>query len=102
MDNVNDSTGFFTKLAVYCGGVLLGLGARLAIIHKEKNLTMKEVLSQSTVAFASAYLTWAILQTYAHPEMANVCAVIVGRFGDSILMMAYRAIRTAAKEFLKF
>lgn len=85
------------KLAVYIGGVLLGLAAKLAVKNKEKNLTKAEIIMHSLVAFAAAYFTWSLLDYWHMKEISTPASVIVGRFGDNILMAAWKMIQTAIK-----
>jgi len=92
----NEETTFLTKLIVYIVGVTLGVGAKLAIMHKEKSITWKDVIVNSVVAFAAAYLTWQVLYTAGYPQMANVCSVICGRFADDTLKFVWKiVIKTA-------
>ena len=88
----NEETTFLTKILIYILGVALGVGAKLAVMHKEKSITWKDVLVNSIVAFAAAYLTWQVLYTAGYPQMANVVSVICGRFADDTLKFAWKML----------
>ena len=77
---------FFIKAALYIVGIILGLVSKLAVISKEKPLTVKEFILHSSVAFACAWAVWSILAYYGRLDLANIMSVIVGRYGDYILM----------------
>ncbi len=89
---------FWTKVITYIVGVIFGVGARLAIMHKEKNITRKDILVNTSLAFATAYFVWMALHYYGRGDMANVCAVLCGRFGDDILRAGYRFISEKIKD----
>ncbi len=48
---------FFVKIGWYIFGIMLGLGAKLVVVNKDKPLTMKEFVYHSAIAFASLKLS---------------------------------------------
>lgn len=96
-ENNTETQGLALKLLVYLGGVLLGLAAKLAVKNKDKTLTKAEIIMHSLVAFAAAYFTWAVLDYFKLKDISTPASVIVGRFGDNILMAAWKMIQTAIK-----
>ena len=84
---------FLVKISLYIIGIILGLVAKLAVINKEKPLTIKDFILHSSIAFACAWLVWAILSYYGRLELANIFSVIVGRYGDHILFAIWKAIK---------
>lgn len=84
---------FLIKSALYITGIILGLVAKLAVINKEKPLTIKDFILHSSVAFACAWIVWAILSYYGKLELANIFSVIVGRYADYILFAIWKAIK---------
>lgn len=76
----------FLKFIFYAASVFLGLFAKLATINKDSQLTWKQVLYHTSVAFASAAIVAAIFYKQGQFETAIIAAVIVGRFGDSVLI----------------
>lgn len=95
----NEDTSFLVKIATYAIGIILGLGAKLAIIHKEKTLTLKEFVLHSIVAFACAWLVWSALAYYGKLDLANIFSVIVGRYSDVILMAAWKQLKKLINDF---
>lgn len=100
LDN-NEQANFWVKAGLYITGILLGLGAKLVRLNKDKPLTVKDFLFHSSIAFASAWLVWALLAHYDHLDLANIASVIVGRFGDQILLLAWKAIKNIIINFTK-
>lgn len=88
-----ETTNFILKAGLYIFGILLGLGAKLALISKEKPLTVKDFIIHSSIAFACAWLVWAILEHYNHLDLANIASVIVGRYADYVLIAIWKSIK---------
>lgn len=99
VDNNSENSSLFIKLLGYVGGVLLGLAVKIAILHKEKPLTLREFITHSLIAFACAYLCWSVMTHYGIVEWANIVSVIVGRYGDLILIMIWKQVQDAIKNF---
>lgn len=95
----SDQSSFLVKVFGYAGGVLLGLGVKIALLHKENPLTMKDFIIHALIAFACAWLCWAIMMHYGLIEWANIVSVIVGRYGDLILIMIWKQVQNAIKNF---
>jgi hypothetical protein len=94
MDNQSETANFFIKFGIYIGSVTLGLAAKLFTINNQRKLHWKEVLMHSCVAFAAAWLVWNVMNYYKAEEWAkNGVAVIVGRFGDAVLIAAWKYFR---------
>lgn len=88
-----EATNIIVKGTLYVVGILLGLCAKIAILYKDKPITVKEFLSQGAMAFAAAWLVWSILEHYGYLDLANIASVIVGRYSDYILIAVWRAIK---------
>jgi hypothetical protein len=88
---------FITKIALYVLGTILGIGAKLASMHRVKPVTIKDVIINSSVAFAAAYLVYALLVETGHTHLATISSVLCGRFADDVLSLAWKAL----KSFLK-
>jgi 3-polyprenyl-4-hydroxybenzoate decarboxylase len=91
-----EQVSFLVKIGTYILGILVGLGAKLVVVNKEKPLTVREFVYHSAIAFASAWIVWAILAYNEQTAIANIVSVIVGRYGDIVLVAAYKR----AKDFL--
>ncbi len=92
-DHQPEQTNFFLKAGLYVFGILLGLGVKLALISKEKPLTVKDFIIHGTIAFAAAWAVWAILEHYGHLDLANIASVIVGRYADQILVAIWKSVK---------
>lgn len=97
----HETTNFFVKAGIYLFGILLGLGVKLAKMHKEKPLTKLEFILHSIVAFACAWLVWNLLEHYNRLWMANIASVIVGRYGDQILLLIWKGVKNLIVSFIK-
>lgn len=94
-DHPPEQANFLIKAGLYVFGILLGLGAKLALMSKEKPLTVKDFFIHGTVAFACAWLVWALLEHYGHLDLANIASVIVGRYADYVLVAIWKSIKKA-------
>lgn len=88
----HEDNNLIIKLLIYIGGVTMGLTAKLATINRKGELTFKEILFQTAVAFACSFIVWAALYYTDKPNAAIIASVIVGRFGDSLLMAIGKGI----------
>jgi len=96
-----EQVSFLVKVGTYILGILLGLGAKLVVVNKEKPLTIREFVYHSAIAFASAWIVWAVLAHYNHTDVANIAAVVVGRYGDIILVAAFKQMKRFMNDFDK-
>ena len=96
MEISEEIKNFLLKMSGYAIGVLAGLAAKLVDVSKKRKLTTKEFITHSLIAFACAILVWNVLSYYERLEVANVVSVIVGRYGDLIIIALWRKI----KEFI--
>lgn len=78
------------KAIVFVPGVVLGLVAKLSKINREKKLTVKETIYQTSVALSSAWIVYAVLQKYGLYDWSAPASVICGRFGDELLVWLWR------------
>ena len=62
-------------------------------MSKEKPLTVKDFVIHGTIAFACAWLVWAMLEHYGHLDLANIASVIVGRYADYVLVAIWKAVK---------
>lgn len=92
---------FVIKLAVYAAGVVIGLLTKLATLNYERELTWREILFHTSVAFACAWVVWLALASCGKHDMALIAAVIIGRFGDSMLLSIGKAIRKGILNIFK-
>lgn len=94
-------TSFLYKAGLYVAGIVLGLGAKLAMMHKEKPLTIRDFVVHGTVAFACAWVVWAVLAHYGRLDLANIASVIVGRYADYILVAIWNSIKQIIHNWTK-
>ena len=90
------------KVGLYVVGIVLGLSAKLALINKEKPLTVKDFVLHSSIAFACAWCVWAIMAHYDQLDYANVVSVIVGRYGDYVLYAIWKGIKNIINDKIKY
>lgn len=100
----NESQNFLIKLGIYIAGVTIGLMAKLALIKKDRELTLWEGIAHAVTAFASAFIVWNVMNHYHAEDWAkNGVAVIVGRYGDAVLLLIWttfkKVISTKSKDF---
>ncbi|WP_343302840.1 hypothetical protein AAHN97_14945 [Chitinophaga niabensis] len=101
-ENANEQGPLLVKILVYVGGVVIGLAAKLATLNMEAKLTYKAIIFHTTVAFAAAWAVWMWLASYGKYDLAIISAVIIGRFGDSILLAIGKAVRQGLINLFKF
>lgn len=89
------------KIALYVGGTILGLAAKLAAVNKLGKLTWKQSAYHSLVAFACSFFVWHLLKYNDKLEIANIASVIVGRFGDLILVAVWKGIKDLITKKIK-
>lgn len=77
---------FAAKATIYTIGIILGIAAKLATMNQEKRLTMKDITFQSVIAFASAWVVWWLLKDRVSENILFSVSIVVGRFGDSVLI----------------
>lgn len=95
MPDTSEIHNFIYKAGLYILGIVLGVAAKLAILNKEKPLTIKDFILHGVIAFACAWLVWALLEHYGRLDLANIASVIVGRYADYILVAIWKAVRNA-------
>ena len=106
METNNETQNVIIKALVYILGVSIGLASKLALINRQRDLKMREVISHTAVAFASAWIVWNGLDYYhVNGNICQAAAVIVGRFGDAILMAIWELVKkwvnSDSKDILK-
>lgn len=99
--NSQEQGPFVIKLAIYAAGVLLGLVAKLATLNYERNLSWKEVIFHTSVAFACAWVVWLALASWGKHDVALIAAVIIGRFGDSMMIAIGKTVRKSILNLFK-
>jgi hypothetical protein len=99
--NSQEQGPFVIKLAIYAAGVLLGLVAKLATLNYERDLSWKEVIFHTSVAFACAWVVWLALASWGKHDVALIAAVIIGRFGDSMLIAIGKALKKSILNLFK-
>ena len=85
------------KAGKYILGVVVGVTAKLAIMHRTKNITWKDVAINSAIALATAYGMYHFLIYIGKPEVATPISVICGRYSDDILNLAFKYLKRSAK-----
>lgn len=90
----NEGIALATKILTYVFGISIGLAAKLTLMHKQGKLSIEEMVYRTVVALACAYLIWQLLSYYnVNENIRQGASVIVGRFGDEILMAIWEVIK---------
>jgi hypothetical protein len=89
---------FLINVLLYCIGTIAGLGAKLAVMHKKNPITMKDIMVNSAIAFAAAFLVYFLLDYFGHQQAAIVSSVICGRFADDILTVLWKSFKKYFKD----
>lgn len=85
-DNNPETNSLLVRIGIYAAGTILGVGAKLAMLNNENKLTMKTIIFHSVVAFATAWIVWWMLEGKLNENILVAVSVVVGRFGDVILI----------------
>lgn len=94
MGTDKESENIIIKMLVYSIGVSIGLAAKLSIINQQKRLTLSIAFMHTFIALSAAWLSWFMLDYYhAQDWLKNGIAVIVGRYGDYILIAGWKAFK---------
>jgi len=93
MENPEEVKSFLIKVGIYAAGIIAGLAVKLVDVSRKRKLTLKEFVAHSVIAFAGAILVWHVLSYYGKLDIANVVSVIVGRYGDLIIVALWRKIK---------
>lgn len=79
---------------IYAGGTVLGIAAKLADMHRRKNITKKDVIVNSILALATAFCVYWLLKDWGvNQNIANGVSVLCGRFSDDVLKLIWKNIR---------
>ena len=100
-ENGQEQGPFVVKLGIYVAGVVIGLIAKLATLNYEKDLSWRAAIFHTSVAFACAWVVWLGLAACGKHDVALIAAVIIGRFGDSMLIAIGKAIRKGILNIFK-
>ncbi len=91
--------GFYTKVGIYIAGALLGLISKLANLHKQNAMTKREFIARSATAFACAWGVWQTLSYTDNTKIAAMISVFVGRYGDELLWLGWKALKDGINKF---
>ena len=85
----HEQDGSLIKIIIYAVGVLAGVGAKLAMMHRKKPINMRDVIVNSVIAFASAFFVYSLLVYTGNTQLATVSSVICGRFAEDVLRFGF-------------
>jgi hypothetical protein len=94
MPNANsENTSLWIKVGLYIMGSILGIGAKLATMQRVKPIKMTDAIIELSIASAASFLVWSFFHfKLKEDDLAIVASVIVGRYGDNILIAAFNKI----------
>ncbi len=96
-DANNETQSLIIKIAIYAGGLILGITAKLADLYNRSILNAKTFVLHTTIALSCAWVVWGLLKYHGYEDVAPWVSPILGRFGDSIIMQFYEGIKTFIK-----
>lgn len=85
------------KIIIYCVGVTAGVAAKLATMHRTKPINLKDILVNTTVAFAASFFVYSVLDYWGYTKMAIMLSVICGRFADDMLKAGFSTVLKIVK-----
>lgn len=90
MPNANsENTGFWVKVGLYIMGSLLGVAAKLATMQRERPITHVDIIIEMCISSAACFLVWSFFHfKLKEDDLVIVASVIVGRYGDKVLLAA--------------
>jgi len=100
-DSNHETTDFFTKAAIYIAGTIIGIGAKLATMNNYSELTTKQIIFHTMVAFATAWCVWWLLEDKVNENILVSISVVIGRFGDKILLAIGKVVMQWLKDSTK-
>jgi len=85
---------FWIKISIYVLGTVLGVASKLAVMHRTKSITFKDVMINTVIAFSAAWVVYAGLVSTGMEEYATLASVLCGRFADDILQIVWKWFKT--------
>lgn len=96
-DNNHGFDGNGIKLLIYAIGVAAGVGAKLAMMHSKKPISIKDIVINAAVAFAAAFAVYSWLSYAGKQDLAAPISVICGRYGDDVLRYMFQLSKKILK-----
>ena len=94
MENNNPEQGsFYWKVIIYFIGLVLGIASKLATLNEQKSLSWSKTFLHASVAFAAAWAMWFFLEARGMSNIAPVASVIIGRYGDNMLLAIWKNLK---------
>jgi len=59
-------------------------------MHRTKSINLKDIIGNSLVAFAAAWIVYNALTISGNGQYATLSSVLCGRFADDILQMGWK------------
>ncbi len=81
------------KSGKYIVGVILGLAARVAVLHENKKLGVWDVARNAAIAMAAAYLVYHALIYIGKEDVATPISVLCGRYSDDVLNITWEKVK---------
>jgi hypothetical protein len=85
------------KYLLMLGSILLGLGARIAGVWREKKMDFKTVAIETMIAIPAGMLVYEILKYTGHEKAAPICGIITGKFAQDVFSLIWRIIKSFIK-----
>ena len=90
-----------TKIILFIASAMIGLGAKLAHMHKDNPLTFGMVIRQSLITTMAAWLVWWLCQKYNQDETSTyIFGCITASFSHQLIMLVWEQFKTGFSKFL--
>jgi hypothetical protein len=70
-------------------------------MNQDTKITVKQIIFHSMVAFATAWCVWWMLEDKVNENVLVSISVVIGRFGDKILLAIGKAVMQWLKDTTK-
>lgn len=99
MGDINE--GDKSKIAIYMASIAIGLGAKLATMHKENPLTLYSIIRQVSLTAMAAWLVWWICKKYDQDETSTyIYGCITASFSHQVIMLIWEWFKSGVNNFL--
>lgn len=88
-----DSSTFFWKIAIYVGGLVIGITAKLATLYEQDKLNFKKFFLHTSLALSSAWIVYFFLDSRGLSSWMPIAGPLIGRFGDYVLIAIWKMVK---------
>lgn len=94
-----EHVSFLVKFGLYFLSFIVGISARLAILHSKTGLTVKDIWINFALSAFTAVMIWFACDLYELPfSMRYVLGGFGAKYGDSVIIMIWRGAKYLINE----